>query len=247
MQFGGVRAVNDASLEVEPNRVAALIGPNGAGKTTNFNIISGLQEPTSGRILFEDQDITNLPVHERARLGIARTFQRLEVFGSLSVRDNIRVALEIYRSWSGNKVPVSRRADELMDIVNIREYAKMPADSIPTGVARLTELGRSLATDPRLLLLDEPSSGLDEEETDAFGELLLQLAAEGKSILMVEHDVDLVFDYCEWVDVLDFGAIIARGPAKEIQNDPLVQAAYLGEVTPDEAEAVEVEHDGEGT
>ncbi|MDX1510362.1 MAG: ABC transporter ATP-binding protein [Nitriliruptorales bacterium] len=237
MQFGGIRAVNDASIEVEPSRVAALIGPNGAGKTTTFNIISGLQEPTSGRIVFEGNDITKLPVHERARLGIARTFQRLEVFGSLSVHDNIRTALEIYRSWSGNKIPIRSRTVELMERVGVRDYANVPADSIPTGVARLTELGRALATDPRLLLLDEPSSGLDEEETDDFGELLLELAAEGKSVLMVEHDVELVFDYCEWVDVLDFGSIIARGPAAEIQKNPIVQAAYLGEATEDDLDA----------
>ena len=236
MQFGGIRAVNDASIEVEPNRVAALIGPNGAGKTTTFNIISGLQEPTSGTIRFDGQDITKLPVHERARLGIARTFQRLEVFGSLSVYDNIRTALEIHRSWSGSRTPIRSRTDELLERVGVRDYADMPADSIPTGVARLTELGRALATDPRLLLLDEPSSGLDEEETDEFGELLLQLAEEGRSVLMVEHDVDLVFEYCEWVDVLDFGTIIARGTAKEIQRNPVVQAAYLGEATSDEVE-----------
>lgn len=239
MQFGGITAVNHASLTVEAGKVQGLIGPNGAGKTTTFNIISGLQEPTSGTILLDDEDVTNLSVHGRARRGVARTFQRLEVFGSLSVRDNIRTAIEIHRSWSGIKDrPVRQQTEELIDLVGVRDYADQRADSIPTGVARLTELGRALAIRPRVLLLDEPGSGQNEEETEAFGNLLLRLAADGMAVLMVEHDVDLVMRVCEWIDVLDFGTLIASGTPDEIRDDPKVQAAYLG--TADEPEHDEV-------
>lgn len=237
MQFGGITAVNHASIDVEPGRVAGLIGPNGAGKTTTFNIISGLQEPTSGAIRFDGRDITKESVHDRARRGIARTFQRLEVFGSLSVHDNILTAAEIHRSWSGGSGRDVRRAtQEIIDLVGIREFADQRADAIPTGVARLTELGRALAIEPRVLLLDEPSSGLNEEETHDFGQLLLQLAAEGRAILMVEHDVDLVMQVCSWIDVLDFGTIIASGPAAEVRDNPDVQAAYLGVADDEPAE-----------
>ncbi len=238
MQFGGITAVNHASISVEPGRVAGLIGPNGAGKTTTFNIISGLQEPTSGTIRFDGHDITRESVHDRARRGIARTFQRLEVFGSLSVHDNILTAAEIHRSWSGGSGRDVRRAtQDIIDMVGFREFANQRADAIPTGVARLTELGRALAIEPRVLLLDEPSSGLNEEESHDFGELLLQLAAEGRAILMVEHDVDLVMQVCTWIDVLDFGTIIASGPAEEVRDDPDVQAAYLGVADDDTVEA----------
>ena len=229
MQFGGITAVDHASLAVDAGRVQGLIGPNGAGKTTTFNIVSGLQEPTSGRIFYDGEDVTHETIHERSRRGIARTFQRLEVFGSLSVRDNIRTAVEIHRSWSGVKdVPVGQATEELIDLVGIRAFAEERADAIPTGIARLTELGRGLAIRPRLLLLDEPSSGLNEEETLQFGDLLRELAEQGMGILMVEHDVDLVMRVCSWIDVLDFGTIIASGSPEAIRDDPDVQAAYLG-------------------
>jgi branched-chain amino acid transport system ATP-binding protein len=238
MQFGGITAVNHASLQVDAGHVQGLIGPNGAGKTTTFNIISGLQEPTSGQVVWDGEDITRMTVHERARLGIARTFQRLEVFGSLSVRDNIRTAVEIHRAWSKDRErAVRQETEELIDLVGVRAFADQRADAIPTGVARLTELGRALAIRPRLLLLDEPSSGLNEEETGEFGDLLEHLAAQGMAILMVEHDVDLVLRVCSWIDVLDFGTIIASGTAEEIRNDPTVQAAYLGAATDEEAVA----------
>ena len=233
MQFGGITAVDHASLVVEEGRIQGLIGPNGAGKTTTFNIISGLQEPTSGSVTFDGRDVTSETVHERARRGIARTFQRLEVFGSLSVRDNIRTAVEIHRSWSGVRdTAVREQTEQLIDLVGVRGFADQRADAIPTGVARLTELGRALAIRPRLLLLDEPSSGLNEEETLEFGHLLTRLAARGMGILMVEHDVDLVMRVCSWIDVLDFGAVIASGDPSMIRDNPDVQAAYLGSAEP---------------
>lgn len=229
MRFGGITAVDRVSLSVQGARVHGLIGPNGAGKTTTFNIISGLQAPTDGDVEFDGHDITTETVHQRARRGIARTFQRLEVFGSLTVRDNVRTAVEIHRSWSGLRDrPVDEQTEELIDLVGVRGFAHQRADGIPTGVARLTELARALAIRPRLLLLDEPSSGLNEEETHDFGRLLTRLASQGMGVLMVEHDVELVMRVCTWIDVLDFGAVIASGAPAEIREDPAVQAAYLG-------------------
>jgi branched-chain amino acid transport system ATP-binding protein len=232
VQFGGVTAVNHATFEVDPGSVTGLIGPNGAGKTTCFNVITGLQAPTSGHVLLDGHDVTRMAVHRRARRGIGRTFQRLEAFGSLTVWDNVRTALDIHDGFRGLFRSVDGSADndveDLLERVGILEYADERADSVPTGVARLLELARALACDPRLLLLDEPSSGLDEAETVDFGRLLTELASEGRTVLMVEHDMDLVMTVCDTIHVLDFGSIIAQGTPAEIRNDPVVQQAYLG-------------------
>ena len=228
VQFGGVTAVNHASFEVEEGTITGLIGPNGAGKTTCFNVITGLQTPTSGRVYFDEHDVTRKPVHRRARMGIGRTFQRLEAFGSLSVADNVRTAFDIHDGFAGLFRSVENDVDNLLELVGIAQYADDRADSIPTGVARLLELARAIACDPKLLLLDEPSSGLDESETEDFGNLLKQLAEEGRTILMVEHDMDLVMNVCDTIHVLDFGSIIAQGTPAEIRVDPVVQKAYLG-------------------
>ena len=228
VQFGGVTAVNHADFEVTEGTITGLIGPNGAGKTTCFNVITGLQTPTSGRVLFDERDITRMPVHRRSRRGIGRTFQRLEAFGSLTVADNVRTALDIHDGFSGIFKSADADIEHLLERVGISSYAAERADSVPTGVARLLELARALACDPRLLLLDEPSSGLDESETEAFGKLLKELAAEGRTVLMVEHDMDLVMAVCDTIHVLDFGSIIAQGTPAEIRVDPVVQKAYLG-------------------
>ena len=237
VRFGGVVAVDGASFSVDEGKVAALIGPNGAGKTTTFNVVTGLQPPTSGKVVFDGQDITKLPVHRRARRGIGRTFQRLEVFGSLTVRENIQVSAEIHHRHALNKSKEDPKTttNRILDLIGLQRFARQPADSVPTGIARLTELGRALAADPRLLLLDEPSSGLNDTETDELGELLRHLATEeGRAILLVEHDVDLVMSVCDWIDVLDFGKIIASGTPTQIQGNERVQAAYLGaETSPD--------------
>jgi branched-chain amino acid transport system ATP-binding protein len=228
VRFGGVTAVNGASYEAEAGTITGLIGPNGAGKTTCFNVITGLQKPTSGEVYFDDRDITGYTVNRRARHGIGRTFQRLEAFGSLSVRDNVRVALDIHHGWRHWRKSTNAAADDLLERVGIAAHAYDRADSIPTGTARLLEVARALACSPRLLLLDEPSSGLDETETETFGELLLDLAREGVGILMVEHDMDLVMTVCSTINVLDFGSIIAQGRPEEIRQNPHVQKAYLG-------------------
>ena len=228
VQFGGVTAVNDASFEVDPATITGLIGPNGAGKTTCFNVISGLQRPTKGRVRFRDHDVTSMTVDGRARRGMGRTFQRLEAFGSLSVRENVMVALDINRGLRGIFKNGRKDADGLLERVGIASYADDRADSVPTGTARLLELARALACEPRLLLLDEPSSGLDESETDDFGALLQDLASSGVAILRVEHDMDLVMNVCETIHVLDFGSIIASGDPAAIRADRTVQKAYLG-------------------
>ena len=228
VRFGGVTAVDHASFAAEAGRITGLIGPNGAGKTTCFNVISGLQKPNQGKVRFDGRPITRLPVHRRSRRGMGRTFQRLEAFGSLTVRDNVRVARDIHRGLLGLVRPAAADVDGLLEKVGIAAYADERADSIPTGTARLLELARCLAGDPQLLLLDEPSSGLDETETGAFGELLAGLASEGRAIVMVEHDMDLVMSVCDDLHVLDFGVVIASGPPAVIRADPLVQKAYLG-------------------
>ena len=227
VHFGGHHAVRAVDLDVEAGAITGLIGPNGAGKTTTFNVITGLQEAT-GRVLLGGQDISGLPPHRRARKGIARTFQRLEVFGSQTAFENVLTAAEIHQSWSGDKSNPHAVAESILDRIGIAGVADERADAMPTGQARLVELGRALATKPRVLLLDEPASGQDDAETAAFAQLLFSLADEGMAILLVEHDVALVMQVCSFIHVLDFGAILATGTPTEIQQNKLVLDAYLG-------------------
>jgi branched-chain amino acid transport system ATP-binding protein len=229
VKFGGITAVNQASISAEAGTITGLIGPNGAGKTTLFNVISGLQPPTRGRVRFKNHDVTRSAVSHRAKMGMARTFQRLEAFGSLTVRENIQAARDIHggiRQWL--RFTRDPKVDELIQTVGLEHYVNQRADSVPTGVARLVEVARALAIEPDLLLLDEPSSGLDEAETHALGELLQRLARDGRAILMVEHDMDLVMGVCDLIHVLEFGKVIATGTAAQIRSDRAVQAAYLG-------------------
>ena len=228
VRFGGVVAVDQVNLSVEPAAITGLIGPNGAGKTTIFNVFGGLQHPTEGKVLLEGRDITRLKAHARARRGMARTFQRLEIFGSLSVRDNIQVAAEIRKGWARDRSNPSAVAAELIQRIGLAPVADARVDAVPTGTARLVELARALATRPSLLLLDEPGSGLDQQETGVLGDVLLDLASEGMAVLLVEHDVELVMRVCDRVNVLDFGKLIAEGTPAEVQADSAVQAAYLG-------------------
>ncbi len=228
VQFGGLLALSEVDLDVEAGGITGLIGPNGAGKTTMFNVICGLQPTTHGRVTFADQEVSGFKPHERARLGIARTFQRLEVFGSLSARENILVAAEIRSRWSKEDVNPRAVTDEILDRMELRRVSDHRVDTMPTGLARLVELGRAMAAAPKLLLLDEPSSGLGDEETVFFARILRELTREGLGILMVEHDVELVMDICERIHVLDFGRKIAAGTPAEIRANAAVQAAYLG-------------------
>jgi branched-chain amino acid transport system ATP-binding protein len=238
VRFGGVHAVADVSLEAHAGQVTGLIGPNGAGKTTTFNVITGLETPTSGHVRIGGVDVSRMPPYKRARRGVARTFQRLEVFGTLDVHDNLLAAAEFRRAWSGDKADPHQVVDELLDRVGLRHVQHERVDALPTGLARLVELGRALATRPQLLLLDEPASGLDMSESDALADLLLDLASEGMAVLMVEHDVEMVMKVCSLIHVLDFGRIICVGTPREVQANPHVQAAYLGAEEPLEEEAV---------
>ena len=228
VRFGGNVALDSVNLTAETGVVTGLIGPNGAGKTTLFNVITGLLPPNSGRVRLGGRDLTRMSPTKRARQGLARTFQRLELFSLLSVRENIRVAADVRKGWSREKDDPAAIVDHIIDRVGLRAVADARVDSLPTGQCRLVELGRCLATKPHVLLLDEPASGQDETETVVFAALLRELAAEGMAVVLVEHDVHLVMGVCATVHVLDFGRIIASGTPAEIQRDGAVLAAYLG-------------------
>ncbi len=255
VRFGGVAALREASLTVRAGTVTGLIGPNGAGKTTLFNVVSGLQHPDRGTVRLFGTDITRMKPHRRARLGLARTFQRLELFGTLSAGENVQVGLESSVKWwqwrhvrSSFPTIRNRRADgaearptgpgstavvtsdRLLDGVGLAGLADRQSSALPTGSARMVELARALALAPKLLLLDEPGSGLDDAESQSLGELLTTLARGGMAVLLVEHDMELVMRICEYIYVLDFGDVIASGTPDEIRTNPLVQAAYLGAV-----------------
>jgi branched-chain amino acid transport system ATP-binding protein len=229
VRFGGNVAVDNVSVAVEPGTITGLIGPNGAGKTTLFNVITGLQGPTSGSVVLDGRDITRQPPHKRARMGLARTFQRLELFTSLSVYDNIKVAGEIRNRWNRlHRISPPKEAERIIELVGLEAVAQRQVSEIPTGQARVVELARALMTHPKVLLLDEPASGQDEEETDAFGALLQKLRDDGTTIFLVEHDVGLVMRVCQRIFVLDFGQVIAEGTPAEIQSNQAVLDAYLG-------------------
>ena len=235
VRFGVLQAVSQASIEVVEGRVTGLIGPNGAGKTTLFNVITGLQEPTAGKVFFDGKDITNKNPFKRARMGIARTFQKLEVFGSLSARENILVAAEQRKTWDRSGFDPNRVCDEILEKVGLSDVSEFMVGTLPTGTARLVELARALASNPRVLLLDEPSSGLNEEETEEMASLLRKLVDEGLGVLLVEHDMSFVMGTCQFIHVLDFGTIIATGTPAEVQANAQVQAAYIGTETVVEA------------
>ena len=235
VRFGVLQAVCQASIEVVEGRVTGLIGPNGAGKTTLFNVITGLQEPTAGKVFFDGKDITNKNPFKRARMGIARTFQKLEVFGSLSARENILVAAEQRKTWDRSGFDPNQVCDEILEKVGLSDVSEFMVGTLPTGTARLVELARALASNPKVLLLDEPSSGLNEEETEEMASLLRKLVDEGLGVLLVEHDMSFVMGTCQFIHVLDFGTIIATGTPTEVQANAQVQAAYLGTETVVEA------------
>jgi branched-chain amino acid transport system ATP-binding protein len=230
VRFGGNTALHEVSVSVESGTVTGLIGPNGAGKTTLFNVITGLQRPQSGRVILDGTDLTRLAPYKRARKGLSRTFQRLELFTSLDVRDNVRVAGQIANAARvSERLNVNERADEILELVGLSSVAHINITELPTGTARRVELARSLMARPRIVLLDEPASGQTEQETEEFGELLVRLAeSDGVAICLVEHDMSLVMQVCSTIHVLDYGQIIAVGAPEQIRNDPAVIDAYLG-------------------
>ncbi|HSA50748.1 MAG TPA: ABC transporter ATP-binding protein [Yinghuangia sp.] len=229
VRFGGHVALDNVSLRAQNGLITGLIGPNGAGKTTMFNVITGLQAPSSGTVTLDGRDIGKLAPYKRARRGMARTFQRLELFGSLTVRENIHVAAAQYKLRHPSADGASRTTGALLERLGLVPIADVRADALPTGQGRMVELARALACRPRVLLLDEPASGQDESETAEFSRVLREVADDNVAVLLVEHDMDLVMAVCDELHVLDFGRKLAQGTCAEIQADARVRAAYLGE------------------
>jgi branched-chain amino acid transport system ATP-binding protein len=239
VRFGGINALTDVSLQVRAGEAVGLVGPNGAGKTTLFNCLLGVVRPNRGRISFDGQDLTRLPTYKRARLGIGRTFQRVELFGGMTAREHLLVA-ERSRRGDGSLLkdmlnkgrPSSEEisiADETLALLGIGAFADRPVEALTLGQSRLVELGRALVGDPKLLLLDEPSSGLDVAETLALSKVLADVrATRGTAILLVEHDLDLVRRAVDRLHVLDFGRTIATGTSAEVLREEAVITAYLG-------------------
>ena len=240
-RFGGVSAIDDLDLEHRTGGVLGLIGPNGAGKTTVFNMLSGAILPTSGRIELDGHDVTGLRPDQMNGRGVSRTFQNLEIFGSLSVLDNVLVARERYVRGGALGamlgLPSGRRAAreqeafarELLARNGLAGLAEQPAASLPYGLQRRVEVARALASQPRLLLLDEPLAGLSRAESASFATLMDQVTDEGVTVLLVEHDVTTVMSVSDRVVVLDHGSLLADGPPDAVAADPRVRAAYLGE------------------
>ena len=240
--FGGVKANVDVTFSVEPGIVLGLIGPNGAGKTTLFNCITGVLPSYRGRIYYDGRDLRNLEPHQRARLKIARTFQNLELFDELSALDNLLLPLDASsrRGVIGDllRLPTTvfseRTAEEkaraMLHFIDLGDYADTPAGDLPVGLQRRLEIGRALCLEPRLLLLDEPGSGLDARETADLARLFASVRARFKvTMLIVDHDMALIMRICNRIYVLDSGQIIAEGPPEQIRDDPQVVRAYLGQ------------------
>jgi branched-chain amino acid transport system ATP-binding protein len=245
IRFGGLKAVSDVSFEVWPNEVFSLIGPNGAGKTTIFNMISGHYRPSAGFVTFEGEKISHLPPYEIARLGIARTFQNIELFEHATVLQNLLVGRHCHRhtNWLQDLLftPATRRAElqfrrtveEVIEFLELQHYRDSMVAGLPYGVRKVVELARALATRPKLLLLDEPSSGLNVEETDDMAFWIQDIRDElGITVLMVEHDMSLVSRVSDRVLAMNQGEVIAQGTPKEVQSHPAVIEAYIGAAAP---------------
>ncbi len=239
-KFGGVVAVDDLNLVFNKGEVTALIGPNGAGKTTVFNLITGFVKPTAGTILFKDIRLNHKKPHAIAALGIGRTFQNVQVFSNMTVLENVMVGRHL-RSRNGMLMsaflpPMLRReenrirasAQERLVLLGLDRYAHLPAGSLPLGNQRMLEIARALALEPTLLFLDEPASGLNARETMAMGELIHKIKSMNITVILVEHDMELVMDISDRVAVINFGRLIAQGTPKEVQLNPDVINAYLG-------------------
>jgi branched-chain amino acid transport system ATP-binding protein len=256
IRFGGVQANLDVSVAVGEWEIVGVIGPNGAGKTTLFNMITGFYRPDSGRIVFRGREITRLPVHERAGLGLGRTFQNVGLVKGATVRDNLVTAQYLQadygsvagmmgsrRSFASERL-LRAKADALADVLGLGALLDTQVAGLPYGTLKRVEIATVLATDPEVLLLDEPSSGMGPEEAHQLGDTLLELRRQfGLSIVMIEHHVPLVVRVCDYVYCLDFGQLLTHGSPQEVRNHPQVVAAYLGEDPDPAALALEAQLD----